>query len=253
MATHPSTLTYQPATAEPSLDREAVILEHLPQVRWIAARIHERLPQSTSLEDLISVGILGLIQAVDNFDPEFNVKRKTYAEFKIRGAILDSLRGMDGVSTYHRKKVKDIQTALRTLQNTLQRQPTEPEIAGHLQISLAEYHDWLLAVRGVAIGSLDAETDEGLSIGNTIADPSIPDPEEQLERAELTRLLRTSLDDLPEAEKVVLDLYFDKELTLRDIAKVMNLHATRIHQLKNQAILRLRAQLAASWPGPSGL
>jgi len=253
MATHQSTLTYQPAPAEPSLDREAVILEHLPQVRWIAARIHERLPQSTSLDDLISVGILGLIQAVDNFDPEFNVKQRTYAEFKIRGAILDSLRGMDGVYTYHRKKVKDIQSALQILQNSLHRQPTETEIAGHLQISLNEYHDWLLAVRGVAIGSLDAETDEGLSFIHTVADASIQNPEEQLERAELTQLLRASLDELPAAEKIVLDLYFEKELTLRDIAKVMNLHATRIHQLKNQAILRLRTQIAASWPGRSGV
>ena len=194
------------------------------------------------------MGIVGLIQAIDNFDPSFNVKRRTYAEFKIRGAILDSIRGMDGVSSYHRKKVKEIQAALQILQNQLHRQPTESEIADQLRISLSQYHEWLLAVRGVSIGSLDAELDDGISLGQTVADLSVKNPEHQLERSELTRLLKQSLDGLPPAEKVVLDLYFEKELTLRDIAKVMNLHATRIHQLKNQAILRLRAQLACTWP-----
>src|ERR1700733_9872908 len=93
-------------------EREKLILEHLPQVRWIATRIHERLPENTSLEDLISTGIIGLINAVDSFDPTFNVKLKTYAEHKIRGAILDSIRGMDGVPPHKRKRLKQIQTAM---------------------------------------------------------------------------------------------------------------------------------------------
>ena len=101
-----STLSYSAPQAEPSSERERLILEHLPQVRWVATRIHEKLPDSTSLEDLISIGIVGLINAIDNFDPQFNVKLKTYAEHKIRGAILDSIRGMDGIPAHKRKHLK---------------------------------------------------------------------------------------------------------------------------------------------------
>jgi RNA polymerase sigma factor for flagellar operon FliA len=248
MATQTTALPYYPVQDYGVPDRERLILEHLPQVRWVASRIHDRLPQSTSLEDLISVGVVGLIQAIDNFDSSLNVKLKTYAEFKIRGAILDSIRGMDGVSTYHRRKIKDIQGAMRTLQNTLQRQPAELEIANHLGISLAEYHEWLLDVRGVTIGSLDEANEGGFTLGQAVPDTRAHSPEQQLEKSELSRLLREAIETIPKMEQIVLDLYFEKELTLRDIGRVMSLHATRIHQLKNQAVLRLRSQLAPVWP-----
>ena len=118
-----STLSYSGPAAEPSSERERLILEHLPQVRWVATRIHEKLPDNTSLEDLISIGIVGLINAIDNFDPQFNVKLKTYAEHKIRGAILDSIRGMDGIPAHKRKRLKQIQAAVGALEQRLQRAP----------------------------------------------------------------------------------------------------------------------------------
>src|SRR5258708_14746024 len=118
---------------------EALILEHLPQVRWIATRIHEKLPGNTCLEDLISIGIIGLINAIDNFEPKFNVKLKTYAEYKIRGAILDSLRGMDGIAPHKRKKLKQVQAAMEALEQRLQRSPLEEEIAPELGIAHKEY------------------------------------------------------------------------------------------------------------------
>lgn len=242
-------LTYEPQPAGERIDREALIMEHLPQVKWVATRFYERMPDSTTLEDLISIGIIGLIQAIDNFDPSLNVKLKTYAEFKIRGAILDSVRGMDGIGTHHRKKVKIIQNAMQELQNKLMRQPTEPEIASSLNISLDEYYEWLIDVRGVKIGSLDAQTPEGTSLMSCVADPSAQTPELQLQKSELERLVGEAVSALPKMEQTVLDLYFDKELSLREIGQVMSLHATRIHQLKSQAILRLRAQLTEAWPG----
>ena len=242
-------LTYEPQPAGNSADRERLIIEHLPQVKWIATRLHERMPESTNLEDLISIGIIGLIQAIDNFDPSLNVKLKTYAEFKIRGAILDSVRGMDGVGSHHRKKIKTIQTAIQTLQHTLMRQPTEPEIAKALNMSLDEYYEWLIDVRGVRMGSLDAQTPEGGTLMNIVADPRAESPEHQLQKSELERLIAEAVGSMPKVEQVVLDLYYDKELSLREIGQVMNLHATRIHQLKSQAILRLRAQLTEAWPG----
>src|ERR1700690_200253 len=151
-------------TATPAIDtgeRDRLILENLPHVRWVAMRIHEKIGSAVSLEDLVSSGVIGLINAVDSFDPKFNVKLKTYAEHKIRGAILDSLRGMDGVPPHKRKRLKQIQGVMETLEQRLQRAPAEEEIAAELGISQREYQDTLLELRGVSIGSLDAVPNDG--------------------------------------------------------------------------------------------
>ena len=116
-------------------EREHMILDHLPQVRLIARRIHERLPESVSLDDLISTGTVGLISAIDHFDPIHNVKLKTYAEYKIRGAILDSLRGMDWAPRQQRKRVKMIEAAISAIEQRLHRAPSEEEIAKELALS----------------------------------------------------------------------------------------------------------------------
>src|SRR5580658_789141 len=155
-----STAAYNNQPENLAAQREALILEHLPQVRWIATRFHEKLPGNTCLEDLISIGIVGLINAIDSFDPKFNVKLKTYAEHKIRGAILDSLRGMDGVPPHKRKRLKQIQAVMEALEQRLQRAPLEEEIAAELGISQKDYQDTLLELRGVSVGSLDAVVNE---------------------------------------------------------------------------------------------
>src|SRR5579864_6208676 len=136
-------------------EREHLILEHLPQVRLIARRIQERLPENISLDDLLSTGVLGLISAIDNFDPRHNVKLKTYAEYKIRGAILDSLRGLDWAPRQKRRKAKQIEAAISAVEQRLQRAPTEEEIAARLGIPLEEYHQWLVEIRGLNIASLE--------------------------------------------------------------------------------------------------
>src|SRR5438309_10586934 len=123
--------------------REELTLEHLPQVRLIARRIQERLPESISLDDLVSTGVLGLISAIDNFDASHNVKLKTYAEYKIRGAILDSLRGLDWAPRQKRRNANQIEAAIAAAEQLLQRAPTEEEIAAQLEISIAEFHQWL--------------------------------------------------------------------------------------------------------------
>src|SRR5580693_8191822 len=142
-------------------ERERLILEHLPQVRLIARRIHERLPESVNLDDLISTGTLGLIAAIDRFDPRHNVKLKTYAEYKIRGAILDSLRGLDWAPRQQRKRSKQIEAAIAVAEQRLHRAPTEEEIAQQLKLTLKEYHEWLVDIRGVNIGSLETVSPEG--------------------------------------------------------------------------------------------
>src|SRR5271169_5167931 len=136
-------------------ERERLILEHLPQVRLIARRIQERLPESISLDDLVSTGVIGLISAIDNFDSSHNVKLKTYAEYKIRGAILDSLRGLDWAPRQKRRRSKQIEAAISRAEQLYQRLPTEDEIAAQLKISLDEYHEWLVEIRGLNVASLE--------------------------------------------------------------------------------------------------
>jgi RNA polymerase sigma factor FliA len=239
-----------PATEMMSeVERERLILEHLPQVRLIARRIQERLPKNISLDDLVSTGVLGLISAIDNFDPNHNVKLKTYAEYKIRGAILDSLRGLDWAPRQKRRKTKQIEAAIVSAEQRLKSTPTEEDIAGELGISLEEYHEWLVEIRGLNIASLEfAGNEQGRDMLHFLPDNEENLPSTLLEKSELERLLAESIGQIPEIEKTILGLYYQEEFTLREIAEVVRLHESRISQLKSQAILRLRARLAAQWP-----
>src|SRR5271170_3444632 len=178
----------QPLTAEL---REHLILEHLPQVKLIARRIHERLPVSVSLDDLISTGVLGLISAIDRYDPSHDVKLKTYAEYKIRGAILDSLRGLDWAPRQQRRRAKLIESAIAVLEQKLQRTPLEEEIAEELRLSVPEYQDWLSEARGLTLGSLENSggEEEGKDLLRYIADTEQDWPSSLYERAELVRIL----------------------------------------------------------------
>jgi RNA polymerase sigma factor FliA len=235
-------------------DRERMILEHLPQVRLIARRIHERLPESVNLDDLISTGTLGLIAAIDRFDPSHNVKLKTYAEYKIRGAILDSLRGLDWAPRQQRKRSKQIEAAIASAEQRLHRAPSEDEVAKELGVSIEEYHEWLVDIRGVNIGSLETVSPDGdgRSLLKYISDDEENWPSRLLERSELQHLLAEAIDKMPSAERTVISLYYHEELTLREISKIVNLHESRISQLKSQAILRLRTYMRKRWPLEKG-
>jgi RNA polymerase sigma factor FliA len=246
---------YSSALSEPiaESERERLILEHLPQVRLIARRIQERLPESVTLEDLISTGVIGLIAAIDHFDPAHNVKLKTYAEYKIRGAILDSLRGLDWAPRQKRRRAKQIEAAIAAAEQKWKRSPTEDEVAAQLGIGLEEYHEWLVEIRGLNIGSIESASGElGKDLLNYVPDNGENLPSTLLERSELERILTHEIDGIPEMERTVLGLYYREELTLREIAQVVNLHESRISQLKTQAILRLRARLSEQWPAARG-
>jgi len=234
--------------------REQLILEHLPQVKLIARRIHERLPVSVSLDDLISTGVLGLIAAIDRYDPRHDVKLKTYAEYKIRGAILDSLRGLDWAPRQQRKRSKLIESAIGALEQEHHRTPTEEEIAAYLQLSIAEYQDWLSDSRGLTLGSLEnaGTEEEGCDLLRYLSDSNEQWPSQIVERTELERLLAESIEKMPHLERTVLSLYYYEEMTLREIAKIVDLHESRISQLKSQAILRLRSYLQKRWPQGRG-
>ena len=187
-------------------ERERLILEHLPQVRLIARRIQERLPENISLEDLVSTGVIGLISAIDNFDPRHNVKLKTYAEYKIRGAILDGLRGLDWAPRQKRRKAKQIEAAIAVAEQRLKRSPAEEEIAAQLEIPIEEYHQWLVEIRGLNIASLEyAGGENGRDMLHYLPDSGRNLPSTLLEKSELERLLAESIDAIPEIERKVLE------------------------------------------------
>ncbi len=253
------TMTHTPnpyQSAELSAEeRERLILEHLPQVRLIARRIHDRLPESVSLEDLVSTGIVGLISAIDRFDVSHNVKLKTYAEYKIRGAILDSLRGLDWAPRQQRKRAKQIEAAISAAEQRLHRSPSEDEIAAQLGLSLEEYHGWLVEIRGLNLGSLEnaSPDEENRDVLKYVSDDEEAWPSRLLERSELQKLLAEAITKMPDIEKTVLSLYYHEELTLREISKIVRLHESRISQLKSQAVLRLRSYMEKRWPTPRGI
>ena len=242
----------EPATAE---GRDQLILDHLPQVRIIARRIHERLPGSVSIDDLISTGTLGLIAAIDNYDPAQNVKLKTYAEYRIRGAILDGLRSQDWAPREKRKMSRRMEAAISAAEQSLGRAPSEEEIAAELKITLDEYREWLVDTGNLQVAALEVSdsNDDNFSLLRFISSDASQQPSHLFERAELERLVTEAIGRMPPPERTVLSLYYFEELNLREISDIMKLHLTRISQLKTQAILRLRCVVEKRWPGASGL
>ncbi len=251
------TATYGP---QPAMDadaisrREKLVIEHLPQVRIIAGRIHERLPRHIALEDLVSSGVVGLLSAIDNFDPSYNVQLKTYAESRIHGAIIDSLREMDWAPRETRKRSKLIQSAIRKLQQQFGREPAEEEIAAELKISLAEYHERLGESQAIEIQRLEYASgdDQSRDLLNIISSDEESWPSRIVERSELERVLAQAIDRIPKQERTVLSLYYFEELTLKEIGEVMGMHLSRCGQLRVQAILRLRSHLERVWAPKRG-
>jgi len=241
---------YRPAVDEDvALRREALVLQHLPQVRLIAKRIHDRLPANIALDDLISAGVIGLLSAIDNFDPTLNVQLNTYAERKIRGAILESLREMDWVPRDTRKKSKLIQAAIHRAKATVSHEPTEEEIAGELGITLVEYQRWLTEVQSIELERLEPAPGDNPngSLLNFISGDEESWPSHIVERSELERILALAIERMPKMERTVLSLYYYEELNLREIAEVMGMHLSRIGQLRAQGVLRLRSHLERVW------
>lgn len=230
--------------------RAELILQHHPQVKLIAKRMQRSLPASVSLDDLISSGTLGLIAAIDRYDPRQGVKLKTYAEYKIRGAILDSLRIVDWAPREKRKRARLITTAIAELEKELCRTPREEEVAGRLGLTVKQYQEWLKETHALTVGSLDtARTEKNGKDLLSFLSGSIEEwPSELFERSELERLVTECLEKMPLVEQRVMRLYFFENLTLRQIAKVADLHESRISQLKSQAISRLKAHLQEYWP-----
>jgi RNA polymerase sigma factor FliA len=226
--------------------REKLLLEHLPQVQYIARRIHDRVPPQVLLEDLVHAGILGLMDAVKKYDPSKNVQLKHYAEFRIRGAILDSLRQVDWSPRTLRRQARRLEQAISECKAKFKRDPTEPEIAAQLEISLESLQHLLGDLRGLDIGSLQAETNEagfGEDLLQYRAGTDEEDPYHQTLRSEMTTLLGRAVGELPERERQVLALYHYEELTMKEVGAVLGIGESRVSQIHTTALLRLRARL----------
>ena len=237
-------------TDAPASERERLIMEHLPQVRLIARRIYDRLPGCVHLEDLVSTGVVGLISAIDRYNSDQGVKLRTYAEYKIRGAILDSLRGLDWTPRRQRRRARAIEAAVSALEQKAHGTPSDADVAAELGISLEEYREWTAKSATTAWSSLDATVsdDDGKQTLRHVAATDEILPSEAIESSELQALLARALDRMPQPERTVLSLYYHEELTLREISRVMGLHESRVSQLKLQALGRLRTLMGKQWP-----
>jgi RNA polymerase sigma factor for flagellar operon FliA len=227
-------------------ERDRILLEHLPTVRYLARRIHERLPQHVELDDLISAGVVGLIDAFSKFDHTKQVQFKSYAQFRIRGAILDSLRTLDWSPRELRRKGRAVEEGIRSVTHKLGRVPTEPEIAREMDMSLSEFQQLLGELKGLEIGSLHLERNENSGDEELAYIPGSPD-EDPLFRClqgEMKQRLTDAIEQLPEKERMVLTLYYYEELTMKEIGLTLGVVESRVSQIHSSAVLRLRAALA---------
>lgn len=235
-------------------NRDEVLLENLPMVRFIARRIHERLPQHVNLDDLVGAGILGLIDAASKFDPVKNTQFRTYAQFRVRGAIMDSLRDLDWGPRDLRRKGRAIEDAIGALTAQLGRAPYEQEIAEKLGQPLEEYQRALGDLNGLEIGSLQARRHEDSEEEEMayIPGPEGEDPLFICLRGEMRNRLQSAITSLPEKECLVLTLYYYEELTMKEIAAVLEVTISRVSQIRSSAILHMRALLQAFEQGIEG-
>jgi len=227
-------------------DRDQLLLAHLPMVRYLARRIHERLPQHVELDDLISAGVVGLIDAFSKFDHTKQVQFKSYAQFRIRGAILDSLRTLDWSPRELRRKGRAVEEAIRSVTHKLGRVPAEPEIAREMDMGLSEYQQLLGELKGLEIGSLQMQRSEDSGDEELAYIPGSPD-EDPLFRClqgEMKQRLTDAIEELPEKERMVLTLYYYEELTMKEIGLTLGVVESRVSQIHSSAVVRLRAALA---------
>lgn len=226
-------------------ERDRLLLEHLPTVRFVARRIHDRLPQHVNLEDLVSAGIVGLMDACTKFDHSKQVQFKSYAQFRIRGAILDSLRTLDWSPRELRRKGRAVEDAVRALTQRLGRSPLETEVAHEMGTTLPEYQQLLGELKGLEIGSLNLERNEdgGDEELSYLPGAESDEPLFRCLKGELRQRLADAIETLPEKEKLIISLYYHEELTMKEIGVVLGVVESRVSQIHTAAVVKLRAAM----------
>jgi RNA polymerase sigma factor for flagellar operon FliA len=238
---------YPPGVQLPMLtgEQERVLLEHLPIVRFLARRIHERLPQHVDIEDLVSAGVVGLMDAFSKFDPAKKVQFRSYAQFRIRGAILDSLRLLDWSPRELRRKGRAVEEAIRILTARLGHAPNEAEVAAEMTLELEEYQQLLGDLKGLEIGTLHMERNEDSGEEELAYIPGRPDEDPLFRclRGELEERLAEAIQNLPDRERLVMSLYYYEEMTMREIGLALGVVESRVSQVHASAVVHLRSAL----------
>jgi len=234
-------------------DRERLLMEQLPQVRYIARRIHERLPRHVPFEDLVHAGVVGLIDALHKYDSGKHVQFGSYAKFRIRGAILDSLREMDWSPRDLRRKARQLEEAHNQLRARLGRNPTEQELAAELSLDLRGLQVLLGEIDGLEVGSLRVLSPRD-GREEDLCEYLPDDPEDTplllCLRSEMKELLARAIEELPEKERQVLALYYFEELTMKEVGVLLGVGESRVSQIHSMAVVRLRARLAELTAAP---
>ncbi len=228
-----------------SAEQERVLLEHLPIVRFLARRIHERLPQHVDIEDLVSAGVVGLMDAFSKFDPGKKVQFRSYAQFRIRGAILDSLRTLDWSPRELRRKGRAVEEAIRVLTARMGHAPDEAEVAVQMGLELGAYQQLLGDLKGLEIGTLHVERNEDSGEEELAYIPSRPedDPLFCCLRGELEERLANAIQNLPDRERLVMSLYYYEEMTMHEIGLALGVVESRVSQVHASAVVHLRSAL----------
>lgn len=227
------------------LAREWLVVHYASLVKFVAGRLAAGLPRSVDTGDLVSAGVFGLMNAIDRFEPDRGFKFETYAVPRIRGAILDGLRGLDWVPRSVRSRSRSIQEAITSLEHSLGRAPTEEEIANDLEISVDELNTWLADVASANVGPLDHVVFDSTVASND----ATSQPDHVMESNELSDVMREEIQKLPAREQSVLVLYYDDGLTLAEIGEALGVTESRVSQIHSKAVLQLRSRLSAAGLG----
>ena len=233
--------------------RDELILEHLPTVRFVARRVFERVPQHVEFEDLVSAGLVGLIDAAAKFDGSKQIQFKSYAQFRIRGAILDSLRMLDWSPRELRRKGRAMAEAIRVLSSRLGRTPGDSEIALEMEMDLLTFQQMTGELKGLEVGSLNLDRTE--EVGEEELDfvpaPAADNPLSICIEGQTREQLAEAIEALPEKERLVLTLYYFEEMTMKEIGLTLGVVESRVSQIRSSAIARLRTKLTARPSAPA--
>lgn len=233
-------------------NRDTLIVEYAALIKFIAQKIAARLPSNIELDDLISSGCIGLMDAIEKYDSKRDNKFKTYAEFRIRGAILDELRSQDWVPRSVRDKAKILERAYAKIEQEKGRQATDEEACEALGLTTEQFHEMLNEVRSVSLLSYDdlgnlSNSDKRSLHGVGEAGSRVPTPFSEVNTAHLKKLVAEAIEDLPEKQRLVLSLYYYEDLNLKEIGRVLDVTESRVSQLHSQAVLKLKARLKNNW------
>ncbi len=233
----------------PNVLKEQIVLEHTPLIRYIVNRIAVRLPSHIDLDDLHNTGVIGLMDAIEKYDPEKNCKFKTYAEFRIKGAILDQLRSLDWVPRSVRQKSRRLERAYGEVEQRLGRSASEDEVADSLGLQIDKFHELLNQVRGISLVNLEEIRGNGGdgertgTFADIVEDVHSENPFATLKLHEMKQIVADTIGTLPEKERLVVSLYYYEDLNMKEIGGILGITESRVCQIHTKSVLRLRAKL----------